>query len=221
LTPNSDAEDTGKEDIIKSLYLEDDEVEENDFASLFDLISCIQEYDDLPDAPHDNIPFEASILSILESFMGEFAVKYICHSNTPSCVQVDGGTDRSITPPHCELMHRFRTPDPLKGDNTHINDAGAHAHKILGYGYFRVSCLDSRSQSIFIDVPCAYIPLIPSMFLNFWTTENLLDVTETLNMLLGVGTADLSLSDDADNTYNLTVPLMVYKMYLYADNMLV
>lgn len=49
-------------------------------------------------------------------------------------VQVDGGADRSTTP-HRELVHGFRPPDVSRGAKITINDAGAHPHAIIGYGY--------------------------------------------------------------------------------------
>jgi hypothetical protein len=39
-------------------------------------------------------------------------------------------------------------------------------------------------------------------------------------MLLGIGAADLTILDSNDHTFHLTVPLMVYKTRLYADNVL-
>jgi hypothetical protein len=204
-----------KEDIIKSLYIsetDDTEEHEDEFVKSFDVISCLHDLDDSP----SNVE---SILSMADSLFDD-SIKFISNGNMPR-VQVDGGADRSITP-HRELVHRFRLPDPAKGDRTFINDAGVHPHKIAGYGYFRVRCLDSNSQSVVIDVPCAYIPSIPSTLLNFRTMANLLNVTETSNMLLGLGAAELTMLDTTnDSTYRLTVPLMVYKTRLYADNVLI
>jgi hypothetical protein len=220
-SPNND-DIAGNEDIIKSLYLgENEDIEDKELTRSFDVISCIRDGngifgDDL--SVHDDDSPQGSIFSISDPLLMD-CVKNLHLGDVPR-VQVDGGADRSITP-HRELMHRFRTPDPSKGDKTHINDAGAHAHRILGYGYFRVRCLDSRSRTVFVDVPCAYIPSIPSTLLNFRAMDKLLNVTETSNMLLGVGSADLSLLDDNDGIYHLKVPLMVYKTRLYADNVLI
>jgi hypothetical protein len=91
-------------------------------------------------------------------------------------VQVDGGADHSITP-HRELMHGFRLPNPSKGDMTHINDAGVHPHlaKFLDMVIFVFVALishRSRPPPVLINVPCAYIPSIPSTLLNFGTMEN-------------------------------------------------
>jgi hypothetical protein len=209
----NDDDNGDNEGIIKSLYLgENQEIDEDegDFMKSFDVISCLHN-------PADS-PSMESILSMMDPLLND-SVQLVSRGNTPR-VQVDGGADRSITP-HRELVHCFRLPNPSKGDRTYINDAGVHPHKIAGYGYFRVRCLDSHSKPVVIDVPCAYIPSIPSTLLNFRTMKNLLNVTETSNMLLGVGAADLTMLGKNDATFRLTVPLMVYKTRLYADNVLI
>lgn len=122
-------------------------------------------------------------------------------------MQVDGGADRTITPHH-KLVHGLHPPNPSVDEKTHINDAGVHPHKIVGYGYFHVKCLDSNSNTVIVKVPCAYIPLIPSTLLNFCTVPGLLHVHENSDMVLNVGCAILIIGNENDIT-KLTVPLYI------------
>jgi hypothetical protein len=218
-TPLQQSDDDHKhqaspEEHINSLQIGTNEFDVDDDILDFDVISCIHDEESIS-APTNFS--KASVLSIADPTFFP-SIKYVAGDNFPR-VQVDGGADRSITP-HRELVHDFRLPDPSKGDKTYINDAGEHAHKIVGYGFFRVRCLDSASRPVIIKVPCAYIPSIPSTLLNFRTMPRLMNVTETSNMLLNVGAADLTILDSDDNLYHLFVPLIIYKTRLYADNAL-
>jgi hypothetical protein len=192
---------------INSLHIGVNDVNEDKFVSSFDVISCLHDM-----ACNDQSSIE-SIHSIFDLFTSD-TINRIESTNAPH-VQVDGGADRSITP-HRELVHGLRPPDVSKGEKTHINDAGVHSHRIVGYGHFHVRCLDAGSNIVIIEVPCAYIPSIPSTLLNFRTIPNLLNVDEISNMILEVGAANLIMINCNDETFQLVVPLVVYKTRLYA-----
>jgi hypothetical protein len=219
-SPNEDpSNDNAADDQVNSLHLGTNDVDNEDVPTLFDVISCLHDVEDYPSNRHwNNHHDEMQILSVSDSLTDLPSVKMVDNNLVPR-VQVDGGADRSITP-HRELIHDFRLPDPTRGDKTQINDAGVHAHQIVGYGHFRVRCLDSSSKPRYINIPCAYIPSIPSTLLNFRTMPRLVNVNEISNMLLGVGVANLTLLDANDEPYHLVVPLMVYRTRLYADNVL-
>jgi hypothetical protein len=207
--------DKQNRDQINSLQIGINEFDINNDVLDFDVISCMR----LPDINPNDLPIIDDSMDRVYSIIDPLSmdsIKLVQPDDIPR-LQVDGGADRSITP-HCELVHRFRLPDPSKGDKLYINDAGTHAHRIVGYGVFRVRCFDANSNITVIEIPCAYIP---STLLNFRTMPKLLNVTEVSNMLLGIGVADLTVLDSNDNPYKLTVPLMVYKSRLYADNVLI
>jgi hypothetical protein len=210
---NDNSSDDQPDDNINSLHIDVLHALPEDTSPLFDTILSIRD----PSFPSCFTDHGENILSIHDPLALE-NVQHVSHGSIPQ-VQVDGGADRSITP-HRELVHNLRPPNPLLGEKTHINDAGVHSHKIIGYGHFRVKCLDSNSNQVIVNVPCAYIPSIPSTLLNFRTMPRLLDVHEISNMLLGIGAAHLMLFDDDDNPYKLVVPLIVYKTRLYADDVL-
>jgi hypothetical protein len=218
-TPLEDSDDRTINDQVNSLHLGVNEYDFDDVSSSVDVISCITDHDDSVMPQWNNQCDPMTILSINDPIAMHDSVKFIDQHSEPR-VQVNGGADRSITP-HRELVHHFRLPNPSAGDKTHINDAGVHAHRIVGYGYFRVRCLDSSSKPHYIEVPCAYIPSIPSTLLNFRTMPRLINVNEISNMLLGVGAANLTLLDSNDDPYQLLVPLIVYKTRLYADQALI
>jgi hypothetical protein len=214
--PQDDSNGETIHDQVNSLHLGTNDVDVDDYSSSFDVISCLHWADEYSSTSSFGSDISSLQIHSISDHTSIFdSVKLIDKGITPR-VQVDGGADRSITP-HRELVHGFRVPDPSLGDKTHINDAGVHAHKIVGYGYFRVRCLDSSLKPRIID----YIPSIPSTLLNFRSTPRLINVTETSNMLLEVGTAELTLLDDSEKPYHLMVPLMVYKTRLYADNALI
>jgi hypothetical protein len=203
---NDDSNANGSHDQVNSLHIGVNDVDIDDFSSTFDVILCLHDNCDNFNHPAHRDD-QASILSIADHTTVVDSIKYVNQGLTPR-IQVDGGADRSITP-HRELVHNFRYPDPSIGDKTHINDAGVHSHQIVGYGNFWVRCMDSSSRECFIDIPCAYIPSIPSTLLTFRTMPRLLNVTEISNIILGVGAANLTLLDGNDDTYNLVVPLQI------------
>jgi hypothetical protein len=213
--------DSAHDEHVNSLQIGINEFEINDDMLDYDVISCLHIHDNMLNPSGYRLVFfdnDADWIHSIADPLSTDSIKMIQPNELPR-VQVDGGADRSITP-HRELVHGFRFPDPSKGDKTYINDAGTHAHRIIGYGFFRVRCLDSASNPTVIEIPCAYIPSIPSTLLNFRTMPRLLNVTEVSNILLGVGAADLTIMDSNDTSFHLTVPLMVYKTRLYADNVL-
>jgi hypothetical protein len=116
-------------------------------------------------------------------------------------------------------VHGFRPPDVSRGDKTTISDAGAHPHKIVGYGYFKVRCFDKYSNPVIINVPCACIPSIPSTLLNFRNMPNLLHLEETSSVVLDVAHAILVVADRHDRPRELRVPLLLRGTRLYATTL--
>lgn len=135
--------------------------------------------------------------------------------------QVDSGADCTTTP-HRELIHDFRLPDPSKGDQEHIGDAGEHAHRVLGYGFFHIHAehMDT-GKTILLRAPCMLIPSIPS------TLVNVLDIPRcqvsgmVVDVRNDIAYQLLEVENDSHEVIRYRVPLMCTNTRLYTANQLV
>jgi hypothetical protein len=92
------ADDNANDDKLKSLLIGMDDVSDDDFATSFDIISCLHDQDNSPVVTNWTL-VDKSIRSIADCLLADQSVQHLSHGNIPR-VQVDGGADRSITP-HC------------------------------------------------------------------------------------------------------------------------